>query len=202
MSNSKTVMISDAEFKRFRELCGNGTNWTDGGHWMGMGKEPNCALKQTFRKVSKITVRWPTEESANRWNDDWEQAKRNMGYVGTGLLTIGIFYANVGKRVFAAVAVNVAFDIIKGELLAKLPYPKAKAGWSMETKLEFSYQRSAHPWGKDSLRVVKTIIMIDDKGIPHIYSGPETVVMRGNQDLDILANKLFGNPGSNISYDY
>ncbi len=202
MSDSKTVMISDAEFKRFRELCGNGTNWTDGGHWMGMGKEPNCALKQTFRKVSKIIVRWPTEESANRWNDDWEQAKRNLGYFGSGIVTVGLWYSNIIKGIVTAVIYTVGADIIKGELLASMPYPKAKAGWSMETELEFIYKRSVHPWGKDVLRIKKTIVMIDDKNIKHKFSGPEETVLRGKEDIDLIATVLVKKPGSAHSYDY
>jgi len=202
MNESKTVVISNTQFKHFRALCGNRDNWTDGGHWNGIGKEPNCAVTQSFRKKSKIVVRWPTEESAKRWNDDWAQAQRNMGYVGTGFATLGLWYTNIVRGIISALAVNIAYDVLKGESIAALPHPEAKSGWRMVTELELNFKRSVHPWQKDTLKITRVVTLIDDKNQKHQYSGPQTTTLMSQNNLDKLSTALFGEPGSITSYNY
>lgn len=202
MNESKTVLISDAQFKHFRSQCGNRGNWTDGGHWMGFGKEPNCSLKQNYRKKSKIIVKWPTESSAKRWNDDFAQAQRNLGYAGTGLATLGLWYGKIGQRIVAALVANLGIDILKGESIAAIPHPEAKPGWKMVTELDFHFQRSVYPAKKDVLRVTKKIILFDKNNQQNVYSGPQTTVLVIKEHLEELVDRIFGQPGSITTFSY
>jgi hypothetical protein len=202
MSETKTVFISDAQFKHFRALCGNGNNWTDGGYWNGAGKAPSCFQSQTFSKKSKIIVRWPTESSAKRWNEDWEQAQRNMGYVGTGLATVALWYGKIGQTLFSALVANVGLDVLKGESIAAIPYPQAKAGWKMITELDFHFYRSVSAVRKDTLRVSKVVYLVDDKNQQHVFSKPHSTLLIVENHIEELVLQLFGEPGRETAFDY
>lgn len=83
--HSKTTILSDADFESIKAACRNRFNWTDGGHWNGRGPAPNCATSRAKRQTSSLTIQWPDQSSADRWNHDIARAERAKGY-GIGLL--------------------------------------------------------------------------------------------------------------------
>ncbi|MDX9874544.1 MAG: hypothetical protein RBS88_06505, partial [Spongiibacteraceae bacterium] len=46
---------------------------------------PNCATSRAKRHTSTLTIQWPDQSSADRWNHDIARAERAKGY-GIGLL--------------------------------------------------------------------------------------------------------------------
>jgi len=200
---TKQVRVSPAEMKKLEFLCNNRTNWTDGGYWMGAGKEPDCFQKFKMSKTTKITVRWPTDESAKRWNADWDKAQRNMGYIGTGIVSIVAWELNIPRVALGvAVGTDVLIDVLKGEAIAKIPYPTAARGWRMETriKLEFNYT----PVSK-RLNGLKSDILIQLFNHKNIQQGSATPAITSYSFDDFpmeLAFKMVSGPDRKVEFNY
>jgi hypothetical protein len=125
-----------------------------------------------------------------------------MGYLGTALISTLLYELKIAKEVFfAVVGGDLIVDIVKGETIAAIPYPKPKAGWTMETTLDFYYRQAISP-GKNTLKVKKTIVMYDAN--INVVEGPSTstVEFTSNEVPHDLAKMLFAQPGSIRSYEY
>ncbi|WP_055733880.1 hypothetical protein [Agarivorans gilvus] len=130
--------ITAAQRKQLETKCANRLNWTDGGHWIGRGKAPNCFVRQKSTSTKSHTYKFPTDESATRWNMEWEKTIRQAGHFGTALLTVGVTVATSG---FGGMAIGTLAAIAKDELQAQIPYPRMARGWTYELIFthEFSY---------------------------------------------------------------
>ncbi|MGD8941309.1 MAG: hypothetical protein PVJ72_18165 [Gammaproteobacteria bacterium] len=202
MSETTFLNIGVSEIEKIRRLCQSPLNWSDGGYWMGNGPEPNCSLSQEQIKTSKISIKWPNQESVDRWNDNWSKAQRRMGYLGTALISTLLWEVQLTRTAFlAVVGGDLLVDILKGESIAAIPYPKPKAGWTMETTLDFYYRKAVSP-SKNMLRVKKTIKMYDEN--MKLVDGPSvnTVEFTSDEVPHELSKMLFAQPGTNVSYEY
>lgn len=200
---NKQIRVSPTEMKKLEFLCNNPTNWTDGGYWMGTGNEPDCSQKFKMSKTNKITVRWPTDESANRWNADWAKAQRNMGYLGTGLISIVTWELNLPRIALgAAVGTDVLIDILKGEAIAKIPYPTAARGWRMETRIKLEFKYTPVSKRLNGLKSELLVQVFNQKNIPQ---GPATPITTSYSFDDFpieLAFKMVSGPDRKVDFNY
>lgn len=134
------VILSTDEINKLMKQCRSSLNWTDGGYWMGSGPEPNCFRRSTVvtNKMETLT-KFPSDESANAWNDEWETLLRRKSYItgfAVGLLTAALSYG---------VAVSSALAIALEESAARRGYPRVERGWSYQLVVTHTYtQHSPH----------------------------------------------------------
>lgn len=147
--------ITSAERKKLEIKCHNRLNWSDSGNWMGVGKQPNCFIKENLKSYSSHTFKFPTDASATNWNLEWEKAIRYSGHLGTTVLTVGVTVFTGGM---AGIAIGSLAAIIKDELQAQIPYPRVNRGWSYEVIFKYDFKWSPHPWGQREL--VQTMVTI------------------------------------------
>ena len=81
---------SEAERRRVEGLCNDRFNWSDGGHWIGFGPEPNCFQSSTIRGTQTMVYEFPTDDAAFKWNAEWEKTIRYAGHAATALSLIHI----------------------------------------------------------------------------------------------------------------
>jgi len=147
--------LTQVERNQLEQKCRNRLNWTDGGHWNGTGKAPNCFIKDDLNSTSSHTYRFPTDASATKWNLEWEKTIRHMGHLGTALITVGVAAATVG---LAGVGAGMLAGVVKDEVQALIPYPRMSRGWSYEVIFKYHFKWSPHPWGQREL--TQTVIAI------------------------------------------
>lgn len=75
-AKSRAVHLTYADKQKLEQLCSDRSNWTDGGYWMGIGKEPNWFITEKHISTLKITFSFPTDTSAFAWNKHCEDAIR------------------------------------------------------------------------------------------------------------------------------
>ncbi|MBT1064092.1 hypothetical protein KJY73_10935 [Bowmanella sp. Y26] len=151
--------LNDHDRNELKRKCHNQLNWSDGGHWVGVGRKPNCFINEQTSSRLTHTVKFPTDQSANRWNTEWETNIRYAGHIGTAALTTAVGLATGGA---AGIAVGTLAAIFKDELQAKIPYPKMYRGWSYQVEFVHQFKWSPHPWGQREL-----IQTISSKSINH-----------------------------------
>ncbi|HED32896.1 MAG TPA: hypothetical protein ENJ08_01580 [Gammaproteobacteria bacterium] len=158
---ARLVKVSLTKLKELERKCHNNLNWSDGGHWIGTGLKPNCFIKESLRNSITHTYNFPTDESAEKWNLEWEKLIRYAGHIGTAALTVAVTTLTGG---LAGIAVGTIAAIIKDETQAFIPYPKMSRGWSYELTIEYRFEYSPHPWGKRGLTQTTTAISRDFTG--------------------------------------
>ena len=155
---SKHVLLNPAEKAKLKKACSNRLNWSDGGHWIGTGKAPNCFANTHLSSEISHTYRFPTDASANRWNMEWEKNIRYMGHFGTVGLTIAL---GVMGGSWGAASAAIFLPIMKDELQAKIPYPKMARGWNYQVTTKYQYQWSPHPLGTNGFTISTRAIIRD-----------------------------------------
>lgn len=160
LTNTSIQKLTDADRKELERKCGSKLNWSDGGNWIGRGKEPNCFQNEIVQNKLSHTVHFKTDEAATRWNLEWEKTIRYAGHLGTAALTVGVTLATTGSAgVALPILVGFGAAVAKDELQAKIPYPRMARGWSYQVTFNNKLHWSPHPWGQKQFtqRVVVTI---------------------------------------------
>lgn len=142
MEKIEQVRLSPIEKKKLEDLCSNRLNWTDGGYWMGRGKEPNCSISINTSVYHIRTIKFPTDELANKWNDKMEQDIRLLTHTGSALTSILIF----PLAPITSLVVGNILGIMQSEIIAAIGYPKMERGWSFEIHRKYEYFWSPHPF--------------------------------------------------------
>jgi hypothetical protein len=146
MNKTTFLSLNSSDISKARRLCQSPFNWTDGGHWMGNGPAPDCNLSRKQIKTSVVSIKWPNQKSVDRWNDSWARAQRRIGYAGTALISTILWEVQLTRIAFlAVVGGDLLIDVLKGESIAAIPYPKPQAGWTMETTLDLYYREAVTP---------------------------------------------------------
>lgn len=86
----KTVprsLPSAAERSRLQRLCNDRLSWSDGGHWIGGGPEPNCFQNSSIQGGITYVYEFPSDQAAFKWNAEWEKAIRYMGHLASAVVT-------------------------------------------------------------------------------------------------------------------
>lgn len=136
-----------AERERLKKQCNNRLNWSDGGHWIGSGREPNCFQSASIQGTQTLIYEFPTDQSAFKWNAEWEKMIRYAGHVATAAITTIVTLKTGG---LGGIAIGTIAAITKDEIQARVPYPKVARGWKYVVTFSHVYKWSAHPWGANS----------------------------------------------------
>ena len=150
LAKIRTVRLVPAQRRELERLCNDRLNWSDGGHWIGYGKEPNCFAKESFANTRTHTVTFPTDQAAFKWNSDWEEAIRYAGHFATAVITVTVTLSTGGT---AGIVVGTLAAIFKDELQARVSYPKVARGWKYVLKVTRTSKWSPHPYGKNGLTI-------------------------------------------------
>lgn len=153
--------LTPAQRNELVRKCQSTLNWSDGGHWIGRGAEPNCFLKDNLSNSIKHTYSFPTDQSANKWNQEWEDVIRYGGHLATAAITAVVTVTTGGVAGFA---VGTIAAIVKDEIQAKIPYPKMERGWSYQVSIANNFTWSPHPWARNSLSVHSEFKSFDSQG--------------------------------------
>lgn len=147
VNNPESREISTADRRRIESQCSNQFNWSDGGHWIGPGPKPTCFQSATMKGSGTVIWSFPSDQSAQKWNTDWEAAIRKAGHLGTAVVTVAA--ARVTGSL-GAILVGVLAAVIKDELQARIQYPRAHRGWRYSFQIDYRYIWSPHPWKPNS----------------------------------------------------
>ncbi len=90
------VRLSANQRQQLERKCRNRLNWSDTGYWIGNGPAPNCFQKERFSNSLEHIVKFSTDESALKWNLEFEKAIRYSGHVATVGLTVAVALATGG----------------------------------------------------------------------------------------------------------
>ena len=196
--HSKQVTLSHGEKLALESLCNNRLNWTDGGHWNGSGREPNCSVFETHKSQHTLTINFPTDASANKWNAEKEKAIRYTGHAATPAIAIGVAAITTGG---IGLAVGIAASILKDEVQAKVPYDRVARGWQYIITTQNHYSWSPHPMGKKSFDVTTHIVVKDYQG--SIISDRTSRVSYRLDELPTgVAKKIASTPSTNKVVDF
>ena len=178
----RSQKLSLREKKSLEIQCNNRLKWTDGGHWMGVGKAPDCDTRERLKSKSSHTLTFPTDQSANKWNSEWEKVIRHGGYLASALLGLGTGFIATSTASFS---VSVISGVVLGEAQASVIFPRMERGWSYEIIFEYDFSWSPHPFFGN--RLIQTIT-----GISRDHQGKEVLVNSNTQkyDLDQLPDGL------------
>jgi hypothetical protein len=175
-------------FERQRNACRNRLNWSDGGHWIGSGPEPDCFGKgETFKRTSTVTAHWPDEESVIELRDGLNQSRNRLGYVLGALTTV--ITAGASAPLWVALVAGFGSAVGANNLPSFLD--KVRSGDTVTVQMDVEGVRSPHPWGRSQVSLRTTITLKDREGqLKWRTSYGETYTERrlGRQQFD----RLFG----------
>ena len=195
---ARPINLSLKERKELEIKCSNRLNWSDGGHWMGRGKAPNCMIKEKTKSKFSHTITFPTDDLANKWNSEWEEVIRRGGYIASALLGLGTGFIATASVSFT---VSVLSGVALGEAQAAISYPKMERGWTYEIIFEYDFSWSPHPFVVSSLTQRVT-------GVSRNHLGKEVRRDSNTQKYDLsqlpdgLGRLLASSPPKNTSSVY
>ena len=135
----------DSSFSDAQAACNNRSNWSDGGHWIGSGAEPDCSLRRSGQSRYTLTYLFPTNECVQQFNSGRNQIATRVS-TGTGI-TIGAIAALAGGNP----AYGIGAGAVANELIGAIPQTPVGVGYRWVRVFIARYERSAHPWGVNSL---------------------------------------------------
>jgi len=144
------------EWRRNRDLAKQRFNWSDGGHWIGNGPEPNPSDTLVARCSGKLILEWPSDECVDKFRDQSAEIATRLGYGVAALaayLTRGLSW---GTGLTAGLAGSY--------LLSKKGGIRVHRGWSYVADTSLEVRLSAHPWGDRKLIVRRDQRLIDHEG--------------------------------------
>lgn len=190
--------LTETERRQLEQKCNDRLNWSDGGHWIGSGPEPNCFQRSVMTGGVTLLYEFPTDESAFKWNAEWEKAIRYAGHLATAVVTTIVTLKTGG---IAGIAVGTIAAVVKDELQARVTYPKVARGWKYLFSINHTFQWSPHPWGKNSFYQEASGTSFDHQGKQQYRS-----INRVELDLDTfpesLAIDLASMPGKTVTIIY
>ena len=145
------------EFKKNRRLAGSG-NWTDGGHWMGSGPEPNAFDSIEVESAHTLVLTWPTDDCVQKFREQSAEIAKRLGY-GVAILAA---VATRGKSWGTGLGAGLAGSW----LLNQSGGIRVHRGWRYEVVGKVSLAIHAHPWSrsKDGMTVTRTEFLRDHTG--------------------------------------
>ncbi|MEM7526983.1 MAG: hypothetical protein AAF416_04805 [Pseudomonadota bacterium] len=128
------------EFQRNRRLAGDRGSWTDGGHWMGGGPEPNAFDKLEYETRHSLQLTWPTDDCVQKFRDQSAEIAERMGY-GVGVLAALLTRGRSWRTGLGA-------GLIGSWLLNQTGGIRVHRGWTYEVTSTVGVALHAHPWSR------------------------------------------------------
>ena len=159
--------------------CRNSMNWSDGGHWIGTGPEPDCNCDSSFsdtRTACRNRLNWSdgghwigsgaepdcsltrTGESRSTLiylfpsNECVQQFNADRNAITTHLSTgAGIITGSVAATLTENPVPGIIAGAVVNELIGAIPQTPVGVGYRWVRVMTARYTRSAHPWGANHL---------------------------------------------------
>ncbi|MEM7497547.1 MAG: hypothetical protein AAF371_06100 [Pseudomonadota bacterium] len=143
------------EFKRNRRQAGNRGNWSDGGHWIGSGPEPNAFDSLEASSAHTLALSWPTDDCVEKFRNQSKEIAERLGY---GVAIIAAI-ATRGRSWGAGLGAGLAGSW----LLARSGGIRVHRGWRYEIVSTVAVAVHAHPWSRhlDGMTITKTETLRD-----------------------------------------
>ena len=149
-----------SRFESTRDACRNRLNWSDGGHWIGTGPEPDCSMRGTAKQTSTITTHWPTEESVIQAREQINRSRNIAGYIVGGLVTI--VSAGAKAPLLVALLAGTGGSVLTDYIPSVIDM--VRSGDRLTIRLGVAATRSAHPWGRNAFTTSSTWELVDRDG--------------------------------------
>ncbi len=107
------------------------TNYTDGGHWMGSGKDPSLLSKQELsaRSTNALHLSWPTNGYLQKSRKQTSEINFKMSVMAGIISAIGTRGARLGKSIGVSIGTNWLLDQAGG-IRVRRGWPYAlEFGW-------------------------------------------------------------------------
>lgn len=194
-SNAKQIQRDCAEDKR---KCRNNLNWSDGGHWIGSGPEPDCNCDSSFsdaKAACRNRLNWSDgghwigsgpepdcslsetveKESTLTYlfpsNQCVQQFNADRDKISTRLSTLAGVTTGLAL-VRLNPYVGIAAGAVVNEAIGAIPKTPIGVGYKWVRTFKIRYTRSAHPWGINRMTMgVESRVFNEDNILVHGYSG-------------------------------
>jgi len=164
--------MSDPEFEAIKRKCSDRLNWSDGGHWIGIGREPDCFQSREKRSSSEVTYVFADPEGARKFNLLQEElaSQRAVSMFGVGaIFTVAAQVLSLG---WAGVIGGIGIGVVS---LLPQKFPPVQAGDKITIVIKSTSTASVHPWGKNVTSVQYTIT--------HFQGGKPSKIVNLKQDI-------------------
>ncbi len=167
-----------------RSKCRNQLYWSDGGHWIGPGREPDCFQRRARSSSATIVMHWPTDDCVEKFRQQQQQSLDRLSMAVAVLFGWKEMAASAGQQLSRILlpggqgrerrrgptGARTGAGIAAAWLLNRAPRLRVHRGWSLEVELELDYRESVHPWGQSRLstRVVRTLYDQDGDVVAHV----------------------------------
>ena len=167
------TILNSNERHRLERLCNTRSNWTDGGHWMGPGKVPDCYKTQISRNRLTKIITFDSDESAFKWNAECDKQIRVVGHMGSAGLNVALAFIPFGAiaklsgelaKLWVSVVAATTAGIVHGELVARIPYPEVGKGWKVQIDFEHEIRWKPVISGRNTFKQKLTIASYDQEG--------------------------------------
>jgi hypothetical protein len=141
------------QFLANRRAAHNRGNWTDGGHWMGSGREPNAFDTIRAHNRGALVLTWPTDECVQKFRDQSTQIAQRLGYgiaILAALLTRGRSWGT-----------GLTAGLAGSWLLNQAGGIQVHRGWTYRSDNSVEILLSAHPWGRNEMTVTRVETLVN-----------------------------------------
>lgn len=137
------------------------TNYTDGGHWMGSGKDPNRLGKQELcaSSVHRLKLSWPENGCVEKFRKQTAEMNERMGYVAAVAAAIATRGRGLKESLGAGVGTNW--------LLSNMGGIQVHRGWSYLLEVEWTFKIASYPSWRNAdidLAMRRTEILRNEEG--------------------------------------
>lgn len=164
------TVLSSGERHKIKQICNTRHNWTDGGHWVGRGKQPNCYAPRVTRNTLVTYLTIDTDEAAMAWNSNCDKNMRIAGYVTAAGINAALVFiphliplrlSNAMSSVWGSIVTSTTMGVINGEVIAKVPYPEVAKGWKIKLEISHEVSWKAMAGSKSTFTQTLTVSSID-----------------------------------------
>ncbi|GFE50918.1 hypothetical protein So717_26710 [Roseobacter cerasinus] len=115
------------------------TNYTDGGHWMGSGKDPSHLGKQELSTSSKAALHlsWPTNGCVQKFREQTSEINFKVSVMAGILAGLATRNAGLGTSIGTGVGTSWLLDQAGGL--------RVHRGWSYALEVEWSFTIASRP---------------------------------------------------------
>ena len=131
-------------------------NWSDGGHWIGSGREPNAFDTLSVSSESTLILEWPTNDCVQKYRQQSRQIAERLGYGSAILAAVLTRGRSWGAGLTAGLAASFLLNQAGGLRIHR--------GWSYRSDSGIEVRLAAHPWGRNEMVFTLEQKMFDENG--------------------------------------
>jgi len=184
---AESVLLTPRQLAELRANCAPSFFSELGSAPFDPWRASNCRRVVEFVRTLRVTIQFPTEAGARRWNAYHERQIRTAGHFGTA--TLAVLVATISTPVMGVVAGTLS-GVAKDELQARVWYPKVSRGWTLVREYELHYRQ----FPTTRFYTIATDVLIDHEGqlVERRAHGRMEVPIGGESDLpESLVESLF-----------